>query len=110
MGRTWGQAGSGLKPNVAGLLCYAFFWLGGLVMLPVEKDKFIRFHAIQSLVAFGSISGAFLILFWIPKVGWVFSYLLGALALVIWVVMMIKAYRGNRFKLPWAGDFAEKRA
>jgi len=27
---------------------------------------------------------------------------------VLWIVMMIKAYKGERYKLPVAGDFVEQ--
>ena len=48
MGQARGKASTGLKSNVAGLLCYLLFWVTGLEFLFVEnKDKFVRFHAIQ---------------------------------------------------------------
>lgn len=111
MAEVRGKASSGLKPNVAGLLCYLLFWVTGLEFLLVEKkDKFIRFHAIQSVTVFGSLSAAFLLLFWIPVVGWVFSYILGALAFVLWILLMVKAYQGNQYKVFIAGNIAAKRA
>jgi uncharacterized membrane protein len=111
MGEAKGKASTGLKPNVAGLLCYLLFWVTGLEFLLVEKkDKFIRFHAIQSAIVFGAISVAFLLLFWIPVVGWVFSYLLVALAFVLWILLMVRAYQGNQYKVFIAGNIAAKRA
>jgi uncharacterized membrane protein len=109
MGQARGKASTGLKPNVAGLLCYLLFWVTGLEFLFVEKkDKFIRFHAIQSVFVFGSLSAVFLLLFWIPVVGWVFSYILVAMAFVLWILLMVKAYQGNQYKVFIAGKFAEK--
>jgi uncharacterized membrane protein len=111
MAEAKGKASTGLKPNVAGLLCYLLFWVTGLEFLLVEKkDKFIRFHAIQSAIVFGAISVAFLLLFWIPVVGWVFSYLLGALAFILWILLMVRAYQGNQYKVFIAGNIAAKRA
>ncbi|MGD9118859.1 MAG: hypothetical protein PVJ08_09070 [Dehalococcoidia bacterium] len=111
MGEARGKASTGLKPNVAGLLCYLLFWVTGLEFLFVEKkDKFIRFHAIQSIIVFGFISAAFLLLFWIPVIGWVFSYILGALSFVLWILLMIRAYRGDKIKMPIAGKIAAKNA
>jgi uncharacterized membrane protein len=111
MGEARGKASTGVKPNVAGLLCYLLFWVTGLEFLFTEKkDKFVRFHAIQSLIVFGAISVAFLVLFWIPIIGWIFSWILWPLAFVLWIVLMIKAYQGKRIKIPIAGDFAEKHA
>lgn len=111
MAEARGQASTALKPNVAGLLCYLLLWVTGLEFFFVEKkDKFVRFHAIQSIVVFGSLSVAFLLLFWIPVIGWVFSWTIMALAVILWVVLMVRAYQGAKFKLPIAGNLAEKRA
>jgi uncharacterized membrane protein len=104
-----GKTSTGLKPNVAGLLCYLLFWLTGLEFLFTEKkDKFVRFHAIQSIIVFGAISVAFLLFFWIPIIGWIFSWVLLALGIVLWIMLMIKAYQGKKTKMPIAGDIAEK--
>ncbi|MGD9116628.1 MAG: hypothetical protein PVJ61_05565 [Dehalococcoidia bacterium] len=106
-----GRASAGLKPNVAGLLCYLLFWLTGLEFLLVEKkDKFIRFHAIQSVIVFGFLSAAFLVLFWIPVVGWVFSYILGVLTFIYWILLMVSAYRGKKHRVFIAGKIAERNA
>jgi uncharacterized membrane protein len=102
--------GTGLEPNIAGLLCYVLGWVSGLVFLLIEKDKFVRFHAIQSIVVFGAINVAFFILFWIPFVGWVLGWILWAFAFVLWIVLMFKAYKGDKYKLPIAGDIAAKNA
>lgn len=102
--------GTGLEPNVAGLLCYVLGWVSGLVFLLIEKDKFVRFHAIQSIVVFGAINIAYLILFSIPIIGFAFGYILYVLGFVLWIVLMIRAYQGEKIKMPWAGDFAEKQA
>jgi uncharacterized membrane protein len=106
-----GKASAGLKPNVAGLLCYLLLWVTGLEFLLVErKSRFVRFHAIQSIIVFGALSLAFLLLFWIPVVGWVFSWIIGALAITLWIVLMVRAYRGEKIKLPLAGKIAERHA
>jgi len=47
------STGTGLQQNVAGLLCYVLGWITGIIFLVIEKDnKFIRFHAVQSIVVF----------------------------------------------------------
>jgi len=105
------KTSTGLEPNVAGLLCYVLGWVSGLVFFLLEKDnKFVRFHAMQSIVTFGAINVAYLILFAIPIIGWVFGWILWVLSFVLWIILMIKAYQGQEYKLPWAGDFAEKQA
>jgi uncharacterized membrane protein len=49
-----------------------------------------------------------IILSFIPVVGWIISLILGILALILWVFLMMKAYQGTMYKLPIAGDLAEK--
>jgi uncharacterized membrane protein len=106
------SSGTNLEPNVAGALSYAFGWITGLVFFLIEKDDdFVRFHAKQSIIVFGAItvlSIIFGILFLIPFVGWILGTLLWIATLVLWIFLMIKAYQGERFKLPIAGDLAEK--
>ncbi len=105
------KSSTGLDENVAGLLCYVLGWVSGLVFVLLEqKSKFVRFHAIQSIYVFGVLTVAGIVLGWIPFIGVVFSGLLGVLGFVLWIILMIKAYQGAKFKLPWAGDLAEKRA
>ncbi|MEA3459382.1 MAG: DUF4870 domain-containing protein [Chloroflexota bacterium] len=103
------KTSTGLKPNFAGLLCYVLGWITGLVFLLVEKEsQFVRFHAMQSLVTFGAITIAQLILSHTPFLGWALSVLIWLLSLALWIILMIKAYGGEKYKLPIAGDFAEK--
>jgi len=101
----------GLDENVAGLLCYVLGWISGLVFFLLEtENKFVRFHAIQAIIVFGALTVAGIILGWIPVIGGFISWALSALGFILWIVLMVKAYQGARYKLPWVGDFAEKRA
>jgi len=111
------KTSTGLTENIAGLLCYVLGWITGIVFLLIEQEnKFVRFHAVQSIVTFGSItiiSIALSILGLIPFLGVVFDIanaIIGVLAFVLWIVLMVKAAQGTKYKLPWAGDFAEKRS
>ena len=111
------KTSTGLTENVAGLLCYILGWVSGVIFILIEQEnKFVRFHAIQSIVIFGSItvvSIALSILGSIPYLGVVFNIangIIGLLAFVLWIVLMVKAAQGTKYKLPWAGDFAEKRS
>jgi len=106
---------TGIQPNVAGLLCYLVGWITGLIFILIEKEnRFVRFHAMQSIATFGGITVIiiiFSILALIPHIGSVFDVLqilVGILAFVLWIVLMIKAYQGEKYKLPVVGDFAEK--
>ena len=96
---------------MAGLLCYVLGWISGIVLFLIEpENKFVRFHAIQSIVVFGALNIAVIILGWIPVLGAVFSWIISVLAFILWIVLMVKAVQGTKYKLPWAGNFAEKRA
>jgi uncharacterized membrane protein len=107
--------GTNLEPNVAGLLSYVLGWITGLIFFLIEDDDFVRFHAMQSIIVFGAITVVNILLYilWvIPGVGWIFGTILATimwiLAIVLWIILMVKAYQGERFKLPIAGDLAEK--
>jgi len=100
---------TGLSPNVAGLLCYVAGWITGIIFLVLEqRNKFVRFHAAQSIVAFGTITVAGIILGLIPVVGVAFSTIIGIIGFIVWIIMIVKASSGEWYKLPWAGDVAEK--
>ena len=102
------ETSSGLEPKVAGLLCYLGWWITGIIFLLIEKDnKFVRFHAVQSIATFGVLCVALFILAWIPFVGWVLAPLLWLLGIILWIVLMYKAYQEEEWKVPIAGKFAE---
>jgi len=114
------KASLGLEENIEAALCYLFLWVSGLIFYFVEdKNKFIRFHAVQSIFVFLPLS----ILAWIFGgafgllpfgAGWLFlvwiSWIFWVLAFVLWIILMIKAYQMQKFKLPIVGDLAEKYA
>jgi uncharacterized membrane protein len=103
------KTGSGLEQNLAGALCYVLGWLTGIIFLIIEKDnKFVRFHAVQSIIVFGVISVVQIILWIIPVIGWILGTLLAVATFILWILLMYKAYQGQIYKLPMAGDIAEK--
>ena len=103
------KTSTGLQENVAGLLCYVLGWVSGLVFILLEaENKFVRFHAMQSIIVFGVLNIIGIVFGWIPWFGWVISSLVGLLGFVLWIVLMVKAYQGVMYKLPVAGDLAEK--
>jgi len=101
-----------MDPNVAGLLCYLGLWVTGLVFYLIEKEnKFVRFHAMQSIVVFGAFTVlwvVFGILWMVPVLGVLLSTIAWIAGVVLWIILMVKAYQGEKFKLPVAGDIAEK--
>ena len=98
-----------LDEKIEGLLCYLGIWITGLIFYLLESDnKFVRFHAMQSIIVFLPVSILITIFWWIPIIGWILSPLISIIMFVLWVILMIKAYQGEKFKLPIAGDIAEK--
>lgn len=114
---------TGLKSNVAGFLCYLVGWLTGIIFLAIENDPFVRFHAIQSIIVFGGLTVLSILLSCLMSIAvmiglmsgfWylfsMFNTILMLLSVVLWIVLMFKAYQGERFKLPLVGEIAEKYA
>ena len=108
----------GLEENVEAALCYLGVWITGLIFYFIDdKNKLIRFHALQSIFVFlplmvlGWIFGGFFGLFSYGA-GWFFlwwiSMIFWVLILILWLVLMLKAFQGEKFKLPIVGDLAEK--
>lgn len=107
----------GMEPNLAAALSYLCGWITGLIFYLMEKENnFVRFHAMQSIVAFGAltvISIALSILSALPIPGTGILGFLGHIGVLIvgfavWVICILKAYQGDRFHLPVAGEVAEK--
>lgn len=114
--------GTGLAPNIASLLCYICMPITSIIFLLIEKENLdVRFHAWQGtafgvgyilvIIAleilaaiFGAIASVLGIIigFFIPIVG--------LIAFVVWIVCLIKAYQGERWRIPVVGDFAAKKA
>ena len=110
-----------MEQNVAGLLCYVLGFITGIIFLVIEphnKNRFVRFHAFQSIF----FSVAWFILGIIENViawslPWSLSFIASLLYLVIglggfllWLFLMYKAYNNEMFKLPVIGDIAMKQA
>ncbi|ADQ14934.1 DUF4870 domain-containing protein [Halanaerobium hydrogeniformans] len=99
----------GIDENLEALLCYVLGWITGIVFLFLEKEnEYVRFHAMQSLVTFLALFVITIVIGWIPILGWLVSFLISILGLVLWLILMVKAYQGQLYKLPYAGDFAEE--
>ena len=110
-GNSGGESSTGMSPNTAGLLCYVAVWVTGIVFVLLEKKStFVKFHAWQSIMTFGVLTVANLILMFIPVVGWILSIIIRIIMLVLWIILMIKAGQGKMWKVPGAGNWAEKQA
>lgn len=98
-----------MKENLAALLCYVLGWVSGLIIYLLEnKSRFVRFHAVQSMVTFGAISIVVFVFRRVPLVGWIVTGAAGVAGFVAWIVGMIRAYQGQVVRFPVAGDVAER--
>ena len=98
-----------MTENIAGALCYVLGWLSGLVFLLIEiENKFVRFHATQSMIVFSTLAIASFILSMLPFIGLRLILFISVIGFVLWIVLMVKAYQGTMYKLPWVGDLAEQ--
>jgi uncharacterized membrane protein len=113
-----------MPENLASALCYVLGFITGvlfLILAPFNQSKTVRFHAFQSIffnvaviciwIVFGIVARAFI---GVPFLGWLMTVVLSlCLSLAIfaaWLVLMWKAYNGERFLLPFIGPLAEKQA
>lgn len=106
----------GIQENVAGLLCYALGWVTGIIFLLIDKRPFVKFHAAQSIVVFGGLTVVRIALVFMHGmtggiIGWGFlgiiGLLVGILMFVLWILLMVKAYQHETFRLPVAADIAD---
>ena len=104
-----GKTSTGIQANVAALLSYLLGFITGIIFYLIEKEnKFVRFHAMQSIITFGALFVAGVVVGFLPVMGLALLPVLWVLEVVLWVILMIKAYQGELFKLPVIGDMAEK--
>ncbi|WP_226039596.1 hypothetical protein [Natrinema sp. DC36] len=120
---------SGLEPNIAGALSYLFGFITGLLFFVIEGDnRFVRFHAAQSMVVSGlfvlayiavSVVGTILTILFASMntfiVGSIISLFLGLIWLglalggfAIWAYLVVTSYRGETIRLPVVAGIADK--
>ncbi|HTR48276.1 MAG TPA: DUF4870 domain-containing protein [Verrucomicrobiae bacterium] len=114
------SAQSQMDEKLAGLLCYVVGWITGLIFYFIDKRPYVRFHAAQSIVVFGGLHILSIVLgmfFGVSmfatgfagfSMAWALIGLINIAAFVLWILLMIKAYQGDRFRVPVAADIAEK--
>jgi uncharacterized membrane protein len=80
------------------------------VILVIEKkeSKFVKFHAMQSIVTFLPLFIISMVGGFLPIIGPLISILAWIAGTCLWLILMFKAYQGEMFKLPIVGDFAEQ--
>lgn len=118
------SATSGLSENAAATLSYSLGWFTGIIFFLIDQRPYVRFHAAQSVVTFGGLHLIRIVIGLAFGVGWGFGmwgwgggwglfgigalllWALGIIGFVLWIVCMIKAYQGQWWKVPVAGDIA----
>jgi uncharacterized membrane protein len=117
-----GPTSMGMDANVAAGLSYLFSLIGGLIFYFGEKqNRFVRFHAMQSILFNAFWIVLFIVIFTLQSVFYAtviltpvalvltcLTFLLPIAALVLWIVLMVFAFQGKYFKLPVIGDYAER--
>jgi uncharacterized membrane protein len=68
----------------------------------------VRFHAFQSIIVFAILTVLSIIFSPIPLVGGIIAWIVSVVGFILWIVLMVMAAQGKKYKLPWAGDLAEK--
>ena len=102
--------------KLKGLLCYLFGWITGIFFYLTSQDPYVRFHAMQSIITFLALTILDIVISFVGSLDgfglWsmmhLISELVGLVTLGLWILLMVKAYQGERFKLPVIGDFVEK--
>lgn len=101
--------GTGLKKNTAAALSYVLGPITGVIFLILEKDKFVRFHAMQSIVVFVTL----FVLQWVLGLTIILLILVplvGIVSFVLWLVLIYKAWQGEEWEVPVLGKIARNMA
>ena len=114
---------SGMAENVAGTLCYVLGWVTGIIFFLIDKRPSVRFHAAQSMVVFGALhvlsiivgiffGAGFMMMgrfggFGAFGMGAALYSLLNLVVFILWILLMVKAYQGEKFRVPVAAGIAE---
>ncbi len=118
-----GPTSMGMQANVAAGLSYIFGWITGLIFFLSEKqNQFVRFNAMQSIILSVALTVFYIVIeilsvaFAAANIGILallfgcLFWLVGLAAFVVWIILLINAFQGKKFKLPVIGDYAEKYA
>ncbi|WP_235872285.1 DUF4870 domain-containing protein [Siminovitchia acidinfaciens] len=102
------KSSTGLDENIAGLLCYLGTFVTGIIFFFLEKkSSFVKFHAMQSIVLYLMLGILRVGVGYVPFVGWILKAVISLIGLVLWILLMIKAYQHERTRLPIVGEIAE---
>jgi uncharacterized membrane protein len=104
------------REKLLSFIAYFFGWASGLIIFLTEKkSEYVRFNAMQSIIFSGilTILKIFItVITFIPLMGRIIGYLLLSIiyigGAIIWIILLVKSFQGEYFKLPLIGDYAEK--
>jgi len=99
------SAGTNMKKETAGALAYVLGPITGVIFLIINKDPFVKFHAMQSIVIF---LGLF-ILQWILGFTVILAFFIPIVWLVefvLWLLLIYKAWQGQEWEVPFFGKLA----
>ena len=98
---------TGLRANVAAALSYVLGWVTGIIFLILEREnRFVRFHAIQSIVVFGTLSLAVFAFSFIGVAGLILDAIVALLAIILWIELIARASAGQACSVPFASGIA----
>ena len=102
----------GLQENVAGLLCYLLGWVTGIIFLLIDKRPWVKFQAAQSIVLFGGLTVLRIALAFMGGLfggffGLGLSSILALVGVILWIMLMVKAYQHETFRVPIVADIAD---
>lgn len=106
------QAQTGLSDNAAGAIAYITIIpaIVFLIVEPYSRNRYVRFHAWQSIFLSIAAFAIDTVLSFIPIVGWVILPVAMLGFLVVWIMALMKALKGERWMLPVIGKVAEQQA
>lgn len=102
-------SGTGLNKNTAAALSYVLGPVSGVLFLALEKDKYVRFHAMQSIIVLGGL----IVLWFILPFTIILIFFVPLIMLLYFVLMLIlvyKAWQGEEWEVPIVGKFARQMA
>jgi uncharacterized membrane protein len=102
----------GLQENVAGVLCYAVGWVTGIIFLLIDKRPWVKFQAAQSIAVFGGLTIIRIGLLFMGHfaggfIGFGLFGILGLIGFILWIFLMVKAYKHENVRIPIAADIAD---
>ena len=99
----------GMNENLEGALSYLLGFITGILFFILEKNsRFVKFHAMQSIIFSVVMYILYAVLAFIPVIGWIAMPIVGLIGLIAWIFLMWQAYQNKMYKLPVIGEFAAK--